>query len=233
MGITEFPYIVLYINGDRDHNIHGPANEQTAIQILDEIERVAPKPVSVQTAKAEPVELGAGAVPAETPEEHAAHPAPAAQVDNHNKPAPAQSTRPAAGHETQPTQVGQVNVVPKAESSNGPIDIKPKEVGDWIRESPRHEPGYIEEIGQDDILPDDVWARQIKTALPSISYDVYPEPHTVENPIVEQPAPTPVFIERPPVVVERAAPFRPPVYNAPHLATARPEVIYERSPWRK
>ena len=30
MGIQEFPYIVMYINGDRDHNIHGPANEATA-----------------------------------------------------------------------------------------------------------------------------------------------------------------------------------------------------------
>ena len=30
MGIDEFPYILVYFNGDRDHNIHGPANEDTA-----------------------------------------------------------------------------------------------------------------------------------------------------------------------------------------------------------
>lgn len=27
MGIEEFPYVVVYFNGERDHNIHGPANE--------------------------------------------------------------------------------------------------------------------------------------------------------------------------------------------------------------
>jgi len=31
MGIQEFPYIIIYVNGDRDHNIHGPANEETAL----------------------------------------------------------------------------------------------------------------------------------------------------------------------------------------------------------
>jgi hypothetical protein len=30
MGISAFPYIVVYVNGERDHNIHGPANKETA-----------------------------------------------------------------------------------------------------------------------------------------------------------------------------------------------------------
>jgi hypothetical protein len=30
MGITAYPYIVVYYNGERDHNIHGIANKETA-----------------------------------------------------------------------------------------------------------------------------------------------------------------------------------------------------------
>lgn len=241
MGITEFPYIVMYINGDRDHNIHGPANEQTAIQILDELERVAPKPVQIQVAQSEPVTIDN--IPAETPEEHAAHPSPAGQQEVHDQPQAVVPTRNPAGHETQPTQVEQIRVTPALESSNGAVDIRPKQLGEWVHESPRHEPGYIEEIGQDDILPDDVWARQIQSAYPdAISYDVWPEPHAVINPIVEQPAPTPVFVERAPIVFEeRAAPViieeRPTVFSAPHIAAARPEVIIPEpiiaSPWAR
>ena len=114
------------------------------------------------------------------------------------------------------------------------MDIRPKQLGDWIHESPRHEPGYIEEVGQDDILPDNVWARQIQSAYPdAISYDVWPEPHAIEVPVQET---------LPPVVVERAAPIiieeRPTVFTAPHIAAARPELIIpepvvELSPWAR
>lgn len=50
MGITTFPYIVVYFNGDRDHNIHGVANKDTAVQILDELDRIKPKAVSIGTS---------------------------------------------------------------------------------------------------------------------------------------------------------------------------------------
>lgn len=83
MGITEFPYIVLYVNGDRDHNIHGPANEATATQILEELERIRPQPVTVQIAESTPISFDADDIPGETPEEHAARGSPAGQLDVH------------------------------------------------------------------------------------------------------------------------------------------------------
>ena len=56
-----------------------------------------------------------------------------------------------------------------------------------MHEAPRHEPGYIEEVGHDDIFDEHVWARQILTALPDAhSYDVYPDPYKVVKP---EPAP--------------------------------------------
>lgn len=240
MGITEFPYIVLYVNGDRDHNIHGPANEQTAIQILDELERVAPQPVQIQTADSQPVSFDATDVPGQTPEEHAAQGSPAAQVDVHNQPQGFATTRNPAGHETQPTQVDQIRVTPGLESSNGAVDIRPKQLGDWVHESPRHEPGYIEEIGQDDILPDNVWARQIQSAYPdAIAYDVWPEAHQIVIGDIA-PSPAPVVVERaaPIIIEERPTVFAPPHVGAPHLAAARPEVIVaepviELSPWAR
>lgn len=233
MGIQEFPYIVLYINGDRDHNIHGPANEATATQILEELERVRPQAVTVQTAQTEPVSFDASDIPGETAEEHEDHPSPAEQLDVH-APQNDDRTRAPAGHETQPSQVGTVNVTPAFEQSGEPVDIKAKVVGDWIHESPRHEEGYIEEVGQDDVLADDVWARQIKTALPVISYDVYPEPRDVVNPIVEEPEPEPVYIERvAPMIVERPAPIifdfeerRAPVI----IEERRPNIRFESGP---
>ena len=51
-----------------------------------------------------------------------------------------------------------------------------------MKEAPRREPGYIEGVGFDDILSDDYFVRQIMTADPVISYEVYPIPHRVDNP---------------------------------------------------
>ena len=87
MGVSEFPYIIIYINGDRDHNIHGPANEETALEIIEELERIQPKPVTIDTATSEPIDvteavLETGAIE-ETPEEHAAHGSPAAALEAH------------------------------------------------------------------------------------------------------------------------------------------------------
>ena len=163
-------------------------------------------------------------------------------------------TRAPAAYETQPSQVGTVNVTPALESSGPAVDIKPKELGDWLHETPRHETGYIEEVGQDDIFGDDVWARQIKSALPVISYDVFPEPRDVINPIVEEPhveAPEiPVIVERvAPRIIERAAPViieeRAPVIFEemiipsaplvpPHMWAAPEPIVIERSssPWK-
>jgi len=31
MKIPEYPYIIVYFNGQADHNIHGPVNEETAL----------------------------------------------------------------------------------------------------------------------------------------------------------------------------------------------------------
>ena len=55
MGITDLPYVIVYFNGDRDHNIHGPANPETADQIITEMERIAPRPVSFDLAAPGPV----------------------------------------------------------------------------------------------------------------------------------------------------------------------------------
>ena len=57
MGIQEFPYVLVYFNGDRDHNIHGPADTEQAIQIIDELERIRPREVSLDVVQKEPVDL--------------------------------------------------------------------------------------------------------------------------------------------------------------------------------
>ena len=81
MGITSFPYIVVYFNGERDHNIHGVANKETAVQILQEIERIQPKPVSIGGAKKEPVTVTPAQIPAESKEDHDNHGSPAAALE--------------------------------------------------------------------------------------------------------------------------------------------------------
>ena len=57
MGIQEFPYVLVYFNGDRDHNIHGPADTEQAIQIIDELERIRPREVSLDVVQKVPVDL--------------------------------------------------------------------------------------------------------------------------------------------------------------------------------
>ena len=42
MGILEFPYIVVYFDGQEDRNLHGPANVETAQQILAELKKGPP-----------------------------------------------------------------------------------------------------------------------------------------------------------------------------------------------
>lgn len=246
MGITAFPYIVVYFNGERDHNIHGPANKETATQILNEINRTTPKPVSINTTQTAPVAITAKNIPVESKDDHDAHGSPSealeakvnpqtGKVENGvvapgPKPAPATQIKPAAGDKpapakpatpqpvpqptiakpvapvapAQPAPVKPVQPVaqpatkpiapqpaqpqvaqPQATPSN-PQDIRPKQVGTYIHELPRHEPGYIEDVDQDDLLPQNVWARQVLSALPEIVYDVFPEPHPA-TPIQEVP----------------------------------------------
>ena len=64
MNIPLYPYIIVYFNGDTSHNIHGPANEETALQILQEIERITPKPVTIGVAQSSPLDFNG-----ENPEE--------------------------------------------------------------------------------------------------------------------------------------------------------------------
>ena len=99
---------------------------------------------------------------AETDAEHAAHGSPASALEAHIGP----------NH-----QVVQGQVEP-AESSDGQ-EIRFKELGDWEKEAPKREPGYIEGVGYDDILSDDYFVRQILTADPVISYEVYPIPQAI------------------------------------------------------
>ena len=70
MGITEFPYILVYFNGDRDHNIHGPANLENAVEIINELERIRPKGVTMDQARVAPVDFNN--MP-ETDAQHEAH----------------------------------------------------------------------------------------------------------------------------------------------------------------
>ena len=198
MGIEEFPYIIIYINGDRDHNIHGPANEETALEIIEELERIQPKPVTIDTATSEPIDvteavLETGAIE-ETPEEHAAHGSPAAALEAHTG-----DEEIAVEDSEVPETVAPQTVSPPLESSGPPVEIRAKQVGEWMHESPRHEQGYIEEIGQDDEFGDDTWAKQILTAYPDVSYDIFPEPHQVINPVVHEPTAV-EFVIREPVV---------------------------------
>ena len=52
-----------------------------------------------------------------------------------------------------------MRVAPAPENSGTPVQIKPKELGQFVHESPRKEPGYIEEVGQDDILSERWYAQ--------------------------------------------------------------------------
>lgn len=224
MNIQEYPYIVVYFNGEQDHNIHGPANEQTALQIIEELERISPQPITVSTAVAEPVTIDLDNTTAETEAEHAEHGSLAgsqeAHVDNDGSVSNTEPANPAAPQ--QPTEVSEVRVTPALESSGAAVEIKPKELGEWTHEAPRHEAGYIEELGFDDVLDDSVWARQIKSALPVMSYDVYPEPHQVINPVTDELEDDTFIVEHfEPVIVEEVfieAPeiiYEAPVYTAP------------------
>jgi len=242
MNILEYPYIVVYFNGEQDHNIHGPANEQTALQIIEELERISPQPITVSTAQAEPVTIDLDNATAETDDEHADHGSLAGSQEAHvNDDGSVSNTEPANPAAPQkPTEVSEVRVTPALESSGPAVQIKPKEVGEWIHEAPRHEAGYIEEIGFDDVLDDDIWARQIKTALPVISYDVYPEPHQVINPvtdeleddtfIVEHFEPVvveEVFVEAPQVVYTPPVIIEEPVYRPAVTVVEEPTVIIQ------
>ena len=37
MGVPQFPYYVMYVNGDENNAVHGPTNGETARKILDEV----------------------------------------------------------------------------------------------------------------------------------------------------------------------------------------------------
>lgn len=256
MGITQFPYIVVYFNGERDHNIHGPANKETATQILNELQRITPKPVSLNTTKTTPVNVTAKNVPAESKDAHDAHGSPSAALEAKVTPAapvgpkpaapvqppkpmtqpakpaaqPAAAAKPAtpvpaptpaqplAAAKPAPAPAQPVQAANPVSQPSQADQIKPKQVGQFIHESPRHEPGYIEEVDQDDILPENVWARQVLSALPEIVYDIYPEPHQA-TPIQE----IPVQYIVPEVYVPEV------IVEAPHV-TYQPQPQYVAQP---
>ncbi len=236
MTITEFPYIVVYYNGERDHNIHGVANEATANDILVELERIEPKEVVLATAQKTPIDLtDLTDVVGETPEEHDNHAPITTALEAFVDPYTGMVVeRPVAirnAPQPNPQTVEPIRLKPALESSGEVIDIRPKQTGDWMKEAPRHEEGYIEEVGHDDIFDDHVWAKQIVSALPDgvISYDIFPEPFEAEH--VPEPEPVkyefiePVIYEAP-IVVER--PFvAPTVVERPFIA---PTVV-ERPPF--
>ncbi len=102
MGISEFPYIVVYFNGERDHNIHGPANKETSTQILNELYRIQPKQISINTTKADNVSISAKDIPAESKDAHDAHGSPSAALNANVAPSrsPAPKPQPAAANQT-------------------------------------------------------------------------------------------------------------------------------------
>ena len=168
-----------------------------------------PKAVSIGLSNKQPVAVTPAQIPTETADDHQSHGSPAsaleAKVDSKTgtvvtpRPTPAKAvqqpqSRPATPVQ-QPQKVEQVRVTPAPQNSGEPVEIKPKQVGEFIHEVPRHEPGYIEDVDQDDLLGPTWYAQQILSALPEIAYDVYPEPQHV-TPIQEvKVAPAPVFIE--------------------------------------
>lgn len=267
MGITQFPYIVVYFNGDRDHNIHGVANKETATQILNELQRIQPKPVSIPQVKKDPVNVGPANIPPEAKDAHDNHGSPSAALEARPQPTPqrptAQPPRPVGDQQParapapqpipvprptpaqpvmfppQPQPQPQPQPIPAPTPAQPSIPLRPKQVGDFVHESPRHEPGYIEDVDQDDLLPGNAWARQVLSALPDIVYDIYPEPQPVtprEEVQVQYVVPRPeVVVERPfiaptfaapafaPPVVERVAPtFAAPAFAAPVVERVAP-----------
>lgn len=67
MKIPEYPYIIVYLNGEADNNIHGPANEETILSIIDELQQNAPKPTETEATETQPEQF-TGEVPAPTSE---------------------------------------------------------------------------------------------------------------------------------------------------------------------
>ena len=120
---------MVYFNGERDHNIHGPANKETATQILNEINRTTPKAVSLNTTKTAPVAVTVKDIPVESKDDHDAHGSPSAALEAKvnpatgkvesgkpaapgPKPAPAAQIKPAAGDSPAPKPAQPAKPVP-------------------------------------------------------------------------------------------------------------------------
>ena len=158
MGITELPYIIVYFNGDRDHNIHGKGDPETAKQIIEEMERIAPKAIGFEYRPSGPIGTDGRPIRPDGFE------GPAAQLEAHVDPRTGQV-------------VPNVYPPPQEEQPDARVEkIDFKRVGDWMHERPENSPGVINDLTYSDVFENDAWARPIETPGEVVSYDVYPMP---------------------------------------------------------